>query len=640
MSKESTLTSLAMLKVNIDGGKDYLEYLRPFILDILANCAIEVINDAAVSEKLRARFGLEIPRRTVQILLQRLVKSGVLKKSQGVFRIIGEIPGTNIAKEKAEAERHISAVANGLIEYQKNNVKMEMDEEVAMDALLTFLSKFSIPCLKAYLRGTAIPTSEDGQEWKIILVSQYVMELQKTNPERFDSFITMAQGNMLANALLCPDLQEVSDSYNNVVFFFDTPMLLKLLGLEGDPSKQAIVELVDLIDKLKGKVACFAHTYDELVGVIKSCANYVDKPEGSSAIVQEAKKKGLSKSDLLLIAGNSEDVLLKAKIVFEPTPRYTKEFQIDQKAFETILKDEVHYHNPRAPEYDVNSVRSIYVLRKGNIAHSIEKCGAVFVTSNEDFSIAACKYGKDEESSMEISSVITDFSLANTAWLKAPQGAPGLPRKEVLAFAYAAMKPSPSFWDKVLKEADKLVISNQISARGHQLLRSSVFAQEEMMRLTLGEEKSLTPQTFSETIRRVTDDIKAEETAKLTMEEQAHSDTSSRLQALLEEREKLIKQIYWRCENKAERRASIITLGVSSMFVAILLIGAMITRISLLSGIALIIAATVPAFFPILRYFGFEFRHKTIKERITGWLLKRCLKKESTELGIREVSDV
>ena len=31
----NTLTSLAILKVHVDQGKDYLDYLRPFILEVL-----------------------------------------------------------------------------------------------------------------------------------------------------------------------------------------------------------------------------------------------------------------------------------------------------------------------------------------------------------------------------------------------------------------------------------------------------------------------------------------------------------------------------------------------------------------------------------------------------------------------------
>ena len=31
----ATLTSLAILKVNLDQGNDYLDYLRPFILQVL-----------------------------------------------------------------------------------------------------------------------------------------------------------------------------------------------------------------------------------------------------------------------------------------------------------------------------------------------------------------------------------------------------------------------------------------------------------------------------------------------------------------------------------------------------------------------------------------------------------------------------
>src|SRR5690606_8746221 len=106
-------------------------------------------------------------------------------------------------------------------------------------------------------------------------------------------------------------------------------------------------------------------------------------------------------------------------------------------AFEGVLKDEVSYHNPRAKEDDINSVRSIYVLRSGTTPRNVEHAKAVLVTSNSGFAQAAFGYGKNHEESREVSSVITDFSLANMAWLKAPLGAPSLPMTEVIAFSYA-----------------------------------------------------------------------------------------------------------------------------------------------------------------------------------------------------------
>lgn len=50
-----------MLKVSIDGGKDYLEYLRPYVIQALVESPPDVVANATVAEKLRGICGLEIP---------------------------------------------------------------------------------------------------------------------------------------------------------------------------------------------------------------------------------------------------------------------------------------------------------------------------------------------------------------------------------------------------------------------------------------------------------------------------------------------------------------------------------------------------------------------------------------------------
>ena len=53
MSKEITLLSLAMLKVNIDSGRDYLEYLRPFVMQSLARKTTVPIDDESIAKQLQ-----------------------------------------------------------------------------------------------------------------------------------------------------------------------------------------------------------------------------------------------------------------------------------------------------------------------------------------------------------------------------------------------------------------------------------------------------------------------------------------------------------------------------------------------------------------------------------------------------------
>lgn len=621
-----------MLKVNIDGGKDYLEYLRPFILDILSDLKNDVISDEIITGRLLSKFGLEIPRRTVQVVLQRIKKSGVISKSDGCYKVIGPIPETSIIRDKAKAERHISSVVEGLIRYfsNKTDSKRAFNEEIAIDALLAFLSKFSIPCLKAYLRGTTIPHIYNGKDWKIILVSQYIQYLNKNDPERFESFITLAQGNMLANALLCPDLKFATKSYSDVIFYLDTPLLLQLLGLEGEPGKQAVQELLNLIFKLDGKVACFSHTRDELEGIIKSISECLNLNNGRGAIVLEARRNNITKSDFLLMVEKIDDHLDNFNLSVIKTPRYIEKFQISESDFAKSLNDEVSYHNPKAREYDINSVRSIYVLRSGTSPFSIEKCKAVLVTSNTAFSKAAYEFGKNYNESREISSVITDFSLANTAWLKAPLGAPSLPQKEVLAFAYAGLNPSQHFWERILAEAEKLEKNNHISARDHQLLRSSTLVQDELMKLTLGEEDALTEQTITEAIQRVTEEIKLEETIKLSAANKKSEFIKSELDKRIEKEELMKKNIYWNAEKLSKREAKFI-----SVFLCFLIVLGVVYGV-IDPGRKSYIVSFISFFIAFFSIFSFIYGTTImqIHERMKNYLLTKRLNKKQKELGI------
>lgn len=563
MASAETLTSLAILKVNIDQGGDYLDYLRPFILQVLVDQKPDPISDTVVRDHLRTQFGLEIPSRVVQVVLKRIARTHRLKRDMGVYRITVPIPDPGIVPKKAEAARHIQAVVAGLIDFSKTSGRPVTTDDEAMTAICSFLTEFSIPCLRAFLRGTTIPTVSDKQHSHVVLVSDFVLHLQRTDPERFDSLLVVVQGHMLANALLCPDLRDAPKSYKGVTFLLDTPLVIQRLGLEGHPNKAAMQELIRLLHHLGADIAIFEHSRDELERVIRGAADHVNAADGRGSIVTEARRSGTTKSDLMLLAGQLDQQLVDADIQVNDTPQYIADFQIDEEVFAQVLEDEILYFNPRAKEYDINSVRSIYVLRQKMSPTTVEKCKAILVTSNAAFARAAYDYGQSHDESRDVSSVITDFSLANMAWLKAPMGAPLLPISEVIAFSYAALQPSRALLDKFLIEIEKLERLGKITQRDHLLLRSSTIAQEELMHLTLGEEAALTEATVSETLRRATEEIKQEESSRLRAEQGAHTETREALAAERSASKNVQERLYWRCRGRAEwaaRAASVTVL--------------------------------------------------------------------------------
>ena len=467
---------------------------------------------------------------------------------------------------RSHAFRQIEAAVDGLVKYAHRTAQLTLDKAEATVAICGFLSHFDVSCLRAFLRNTAIPDVSGHQDVHATLVSKYVMHIKEEAVDRFQQFMVMVQGHMLANALLCPDLAEPT-TYSGVTFYLDTPLLIHGLGLEGREKKEAVDELVRLLRHLKGRIATFSHLRDELVGVLRGAADYLDNVQhGRGGIVVEARRRGTTRSDLLLLAGDIDVRLSNLGVEIRRTPEYATKFQIDEREFEAILREAVLYDNDRARASDVNSVRSIYALRGGTAARSIERSKAILVTSNAAFARSAWQYGQNDEVARDVSSVITDFSLANVAWLKAPMGASSLPVAEVMAYCYAAVQPSTKLIDKFLKEIDKLCASGEVTERQHRLLRSSPSTYTELVDLTLGDESALTHESILEALERVTEEIVGEQSEALSSERMAHEETRRRLDVADSALHRLRDKMYWRCVRRA-RLATAVALGLAGTVV-------------------------------------------------------------------------
>ena len=619
-----TLTSLAILKVNIDQGRDYLDYLRPFILQVLVDSNLDRISDSAVTERIKQEFGLAIPSRTVQIVLRRLCREKYLKREYGVYIPIKiPDPGLNIAR--AQARQKIQETITGLVEYAKQQSYLRIDEARATSAICSFLSKFDVSCLRMYLQGTTIPDISGSREADVILVGKYVLHLQEMDTNLLKSFMVVVQGHMLANALLCPDLKS-STTYRGVTFYLDTPLLIQQLGLEGAKKKKAVEELTDLLKSLDGRISIFSHSRDELGRVLDGAAAKIDAPDGRGGIVLEARRQGTTKSDLLLLATTVDEELLKKGIQLRRTPEYEARYQIDEEEFGHTLEDEVSYFNDQAKAYDINSVRSIYVLRGGACPISVEKSKAILVTSNTAFAKAAWEYGRRHEASKEVSSVISDFSLANIAWLKAPMGASSLPMAEAIAFSYAAVQPSSGLIGKFLMEIDKLRESGEVSPRQHQLLRGSPSVYDDLMNLTLGDDAALTQESIHEMLERVESEILSEKNQELVAEKLAHRETQEKLQSLIHQEQKRNARIYWRCQ----RIATLITIVLISV-ISIPVLKSLVMdanfwlqfvtgkTMELFGSIAYLVANALSLFFGVTVLM----LYRRVQKKILGWLLRR-----------------
>jgi len=564
MSKDEALSSLAMLKVNYDEnpGRNYLDYLVPFLVLSIQEERLSVVGAKDARDALRRNFGLDIPLQVTELVLRRLAKKGNLTRGAGMFSV-RKLPETHgVQPQRARAKRDIGVILQRLRAYVGDEFSVSWSLEDAADALMLCLSSFSVDFLRSYIKGAVLPADRPDQRKNALRVLAFVRHVHRTSTELFDAFLVLVKGRMLANALLCSDLESLGRSFSQVTFYLDTPLALRLLEAGDSPEHLAAVELVQLLKQLDGRLAVFSHTMDEVDNVLAFVERTIDDLCIHRSTMDRLRLAHVTRSDIALMRQNLGRELGRHGVGVLRTPKHIVPYEIGERELDGILEEEIFYNNPRAPQYDIDSIRSVYTLRKDTAPRRLEDAQAILVTTNAGLARVADRYSKEHESSTEVSTVITDFVLANVAWLKAPMGAVELPRLELMSLAYAALDPPAKLWAKYLEEIDKLREQGDITEADHEALRSKLVVGEALVIVELDDDTStVTRETIEEVRRRVKKEMSKEKQAELEAEREAHAATRKVLEEASSQNAAFQDKLFW-LSQKIGKAMSIVTFLV------------------------------------------------------------------------------
>lgn len=465
MKQETTLVSLAILSSRINKGSDYLDFFAPFIEYLLRDYN-KPVNSIDISILLEKEFGLCIPHETIELILIRLIKRKVLIRKDRVVMVQSISEKTmSFMERKAEFSRKVLSLIQQLVSYSKQELKVDLTDQQATELLTSFLSDFSYSFIGFVLGKCPLPNFEKIDTKEKTIISRFIKYIAEYELYTFENLIIIAQGNMLANALLLPENLCSIGNFKNVSFYFDTPLLLSILDLSGDVMHESTKQLISLIKKLKGRVYCFSHSIEETRRVIIASAdNYQN---GYGQLLVHAKGQNLSKSDLIIKSQKLLELLEDEGIEIEQTPPYKAQYQIDEKIIEEKLR---FYRSKKAREDDVNSIRSIYVLRGDSSVTNIKTCKAILVTSNESLVECANSYRLEHKDST-FPTLITNFTLKNMAWLL---NTPDIstPKIELMAYSFAATIPGKGFLSEISQCAEQMKEKGEISIEDYQLLKA------------------------------------------------------------------------------------------------------------------------------------------------------------------------
>ena len=203
-----------------------------------------------------------------------------------------------------------------------------------------------------------------------------------------------------------------------------------------------------------------------------------------------------------------------------------------------------------------------------------------------------------------------------------------------MAFSYAALNPSKRLWDKYITEIDRLEIEGTITERDHQLLRSSSLVYSELMHLTLGEDAALTSETVTETLERVSNEIRKKETEKLTSLETAHRKTQEELKASQDRHREIQEHIYRQCRQRAKLFAKSIAIIIGLLLIGDIVAGLVLLlngsfSVALISLPVIVLAGVLTL---VSRWFGLSVND--IRQRIQDWRLTNLLKNKESDMDI------
>lgn len=336
-----TILALAVLKANWEAKQaSYIDNFNILIAECLRRSPHDVVSGPAVRGSLEENFGLWLPLKTVNLVLRRAAKTGLVYREEGVYRI------NRVEVEELRFEKYRNKFISSydrLIEdlrmyaeekYSKKKNWVKWSREDAERTVHDYLSNNSLTLLRAITKKTYIPLPTVATPNQRYIFASYVNSLFERQSEHLNSLQIVLEGHMLATAIFLPDPSSTGAKFQNTSLFFDTRFLMYALGYGGESLEAPHKELLEMVYELGADLCCFQHTGDEMISILNGCAKNLTTASGVPGYGPSFDyflSRGFNESDVLFLAGRLEKELERIRIEVKPKPAYATEHMIDEK---------------------------------------------------------------------------------------------------------------------------------------------------------------------------------------------------------------------------------------------------------------------------------------------------------------------
>lgn len=659
--KKNAIISLAMLYALWQTKRsDLLDLIRPFVLYAVGVTTKvgDIIDVEGICRYMESEFGYQSFQCAVveRILLRETSdaikqESRIIKKENRKFILIASLSTQveNFNSKRLVCKEHSDAVTTALAGYLNHNRACRRDNYTSSEAEVFLLSFFerqggSIVLSADDLRQISFKNSELD-----FFIGKFILEENEKRSSLMDYIVELVKGYFVTTALYlqAENLDVTHASFSNVIFYLDTRLLLALLGFKSSQENESVQEMVKSLQRNGAKLACFSYNIEEVENILEAykqstvsprrypatiTLEFFDERGASYTHVDAAQKAFIQKLRNFQVNEISfEAALINAGVKDQATGLLN-----DDELGNILLEMKPSYNVSTLPD-DLAAINTVSRIRRGKRLPNIEKCKAVFVTSNPLLVSGTKQLLINHSEDVGFPLAITGNDLCVMAWLKDFERSNNLPKMRLLENVLAALTPSKELMDAYFDNVDYLEKQGDLSGDEAALLRMDQFAKKELMELTKGEKGNLSTavvQTIRENIRRES----KEEGIKIG--ENRGTQTLNELRtAACKQAEKEIEEEYSRKERRWIKIIKIAAIAIALLFSSASIYMIVMTGI----GSPLSIATTIVALVTLVQGTGTllikdNWATKVVRRTLQRQKFKELDERKTKYLGLLDTS--
>ena len=527
--KKNAIISLAMLYALWQTKRsDLLDLIRPFVLYAVGVTTKvgDIIDVEGICRYMESEFGYQSFQCAVveRILLRETSdavkqENRIIKKENHKFILISSL-STQVEKfnsKRIVCKEHSDAVTTALAGYLNHNRACRRDNYTASEAEVFLLSFFerqggSIVLSADDLRQISFKNSELD-----FFIGKFILEENEKRSPLMDYIVELVKGYFVTTALYlqAENLDVTHASFSNVTFYLDTRLLLALLGFKSSQENESVQEMVKSLQRNGAKLACFSYNIEEVENILEAykqstvsprrypatiTLEFFDERGASYTHVDAAQKAFIQR----LRNSQVNEISFEAALISAGAKDRATGLLNDDELRSILLEMKPSYNVSTLPD-DLAAINTVSRIRRGKRLPNIEKCKAVFVTSNPLLVSGTKQLLINHSEDVGFPLAITGNDLCVMAWLKDFERSSNLPKMRLLENVLAALTPSKELMDAYFDNVDYLEKQGDLSGDEAALLRMDQFAKKELMELTKGEKGNLSTaivRTIREKIRK------------------------------------------------------------------------------------------------------------------------------------------